>query len=439
MSCLRECRRLDYRRLRLSVGAVAWSVAISLTGGEAMVTRDETISRNGSTRATAYAMSCKVITAGNTTFVAWLDHVADIQVRSLNRETGVWSETVLVGKGVDNHSGPAITMDSRGHLHIVYGPHHGPFNFQTTQRPHDVSAWSPVEEVGVFATYPSLVCGPDDTLHLTYRGGDMPRRLMYQRRPKGGNWSDPVEVVDSKAPSGYTQYGNALAVDAANTLHLVFHIYDRHPAGGKAAGYLTSTDAGRTWQTAEGVRVALPATPGTPCFFAQSPELDMRTSNVALSPQGRPFVFTSHLKQRPPGATLWSHDGTAWRRRDLLPEISKAFPERAVAMHGTLTFDTSGRLYLAIVTGSPSGGGWGSPSWEAALLVSDDQGQTFETCALADANPQVPAWLLNVERPYSHRPIDTPMLLYTRGGPGKGCTGGDCTTVHAVTLRDPEE
>lgn len=404
-----------------------------------MVKRDDIISRNGSTRATAYAMSCKVITVEGKTFVTWLDRVADIQIRALDQKTGGWSETILIGKGVDNHSGPAITMDSQGRLHVVYGPHHGPFKYRTTQRPHDISAWTPVEEVGVYATYPSLVCGPDDTLHLTYRGGKMPRRLMYQRRSRDGDWSEPVEVVDSKAPAGYTQYGNALAVDATNTLHLVFHIYDLHPAGGKAAGYLRSPDGGRTWQTAEGVAVTLPATPKTPCFFAQSPELNMRTSNVALSPQGRPFVFTSQLKQRPPGATLWHHDGGAWQRRDLLPDLAKTFPERAVAMHGTLTFDKTGRLYLAVVTGPPSGGGWGSASWEAVLMTSNDQGQTFETQALSEVNEKSPAWLLSIERPYSHRMIDTPILLYTRGGPGKGCTEGDTTTVHAVTLRGPEE
>ncbi|MCK5801320.1 MAG: BNR-4 repeat-containing protein [Lentisphaeria bacterium] len=401
------------------------------------VQRDDVISTRGSTRATGYAMSCKMITEKDKTFVAWLDFLADIKMRVLDRTTGMWSDPVLVGKGVDNHSGPAMTMDSKGHICIVYGPHHGPFKFRKTLLPWDISKWGPEEKVGVFGTYPSLIRGPDDTLHLTYRGGAMPRRIMYQRKPTGKPWSEPLELVDSKAPSGYTQYGNALAIDADNCLHLVFHIYDTHPKGGKAAGYLRSPDAGRTWETVDGAKVTLPATPDTPCFFAQGKNLDMRTSNVALSKDGHPFVLTSQLKQKPTGATLWSHDGKEWQRRELLPIISKHLPGRSVGMHGTLTFDRNGRLFVTLVTAKAPGGGWGHPSWEVALLTSDDEGKTFAVQELSARNPKRAAWLSSIERPYCDKLVSMPLgVLYMRGSAGKGCTEGETSEVHALFLEE---
>ncbi|NCQ31191.1 MAG: hypothetical protein GW802_27920, partial [Armatimonadetes bacterium] len=41
------------------------------------------LSTNGSTRATGYEMSTKIITANGKVFVAWLDRVSDTQVRTL--------------------------------------------------------------------------------------------------------------------------------------------------------------------------------------------------------------------------------------------------------------------------------------------------------------------------------------------------------------------
>lgn len=424
---------------------VALSVAVgtAVTGhgadkGETPAMKRSVLSENGSTRATAYEMSCKVIRSDGTLHVGWLDKVAEIQVRSLDLASGRWADTVHVGTGVDNHSGPAMTMDSQGFLYLIFGPHHGPFQMRRSVRPNRSDAWGPVENVGVNATYPSLVCGPDDTLHLTYRGGAMPRRLLYQRRPAGQPWSAPVELVDAKAPAGYTQYGNALGVGPDGTLHLAFHIYDNHPAGGKAAGYLRSRDGGLTWQTAEGAAVVLPATPDSPCIFARGASLDMRVSNVAVSPDGMPYIGVSRLDLKPCGSELWHHDGNRWVVRDLLPDLQRAFPDRAVGMHGALAFDASGRLYVAWVTGKAPGGGWGHPSWEVALLVSADLGQTFRVMPVSDPDPQNPNWLPSLERPYCEKPIPgPPALIYTQGGPGQGCTEGDGTRVHAVLLDWP--
>ena len=395
----------------------------------------KTLSTDGSTRGTAYAMSNKIITAAGLVFVAWLDHVADVRIRTYDLATERWGETLLLGRGIDNHSGPALTMDAEGYLYAIFGPHgRGPFQLRRSLLPFDASAWTPVEEVGANATYPSLVCDPDGTLHLTYRGHPSPARLMYQRRPRGGEWSEPQALVSADVPDGYTQFGNPLAVSADGTLHLGFHVYDVHPKAGKAAGYLRSRDHGVSWETAAGEPVTLPAAPSTPCFIEQGESMDVRVSNVAVDPEGRPHLVVVHKETELTSATLWCLDEGEWRSTALLPFVHAVAPGRGLEQTGTVSFDARGRLHIALVTQDPPGG-WGHPSGEVILLTSDDRGATFDALPISPADPTLPAWLPSLERPFGAQPLaGVPALLYTRGGPGEGLTGGDATEIVFVRL-----
>ncbi len=87
----------------------------------------------------------------------------------MERDSGEWSPAVTVGEAHDNHGGPALTVDSRGFLHIIYFPHHHPFRHRRSVRPNDASEWQEEERVGTKCTYPTLMCGKDDTLYLTCR------------------------------------------------------------------------------------------------------------------------------------------------------------------------------------------------------------------------------------------------------------------------------
>ena len=46
------------------------------------------LSGNGSTRATAYGMSNKIVRRGGTIFAAWLDYPSDIRLRAYNLASG---------------------------------------------------------------------------------------------------------------------------------------------------------------------------------------------------------------------------------------------------------------------------------------------------------------------------------------------------------------
>ena len=76
---------------------------------------------------------------------------------------------MTVGEAYDNHGGPALSVDSEGYLHIVYHPHHHPMRYRRSNRPHDSSEWEDEVLFGDRLTYPTLMCGPDNTLILTAR------------------------------------------------------------------------------------------------------------------------------------------------------------------------------------------------------------------------------------------------------------------------------
>ena len=396
--------------------------------GRVRVAATHTLSTRASNRATAYPqVSNKIVRAHGRIVVSWLDGPSVVQVATYDGASGEWTAPLPLGEGQDNHAGAALTMDGEGFLYAAFGPHHGPFQFRRTLRPFDATAWAPTEWFGADCTHPSLVCAADDTLHLVHRVGRSRWRLHYRRRPRGGAWSEPLELVDP-CFGGYTHFWPSLAAGADGSLHLSFAVSTGSPFAGRLVGYLRSTDGGRTWTDAAGDLVRLPLTPagtGVLGVLETGDALQMTPSNLALDSRGRPWLAVYHRERRPQDVTLWHHDGSAWRPRLISDEVRRAFPGYEHAAVATITFDAGGRLYLAAVLqreGEDHGAekdGWGEPGDRVVLLTSDDGGGTFDVIAVSGVDPARPNWLATIERPYGSRPLDGPPgLVYTHGGSG---------------------
>lgn len=417
------------QRIGLLIAAVLLPLTAALAQGEmpVQIERAVSLSQNGSTRATLYAMSNKIVTIGAKTHVAWLDHLADTKVVTYDHETGDVSEPVLVGSGVDNHAGPAMCADSEGYLYIVFGPHHGPLQFARSAQPNDTSEWEALPEFGYKATYPSLVCDAEDTLHIAYRGGDVPCRVMYQRRPADGDWTEPRELVSAAVETGYTQFGNALTVAPDGSLHLAYHIYDVHPEAGKASGHMLSRDGGDTWMLMDGTPLELPVTRDQPELLVErSDDLDLRASNVVCDEQSRPYFMSNHYRPEN-DILLWSWRDGGWQSRSLRPVVEPICDFTPSFVQGITCSYAAGRLYLAIVLGtSPS---WSNPTNEVYLLTSDDHGETFAAQQISESDPDLPNWGPSLERPVGHNAFDVPMLIWTHGERGSGVADETTTEV----------
>lgn len=264
--------RLSRREVLSRMGAIAglaWSWNLQRLAAAGNPAASSLLSRQGCGRATGYSESNKIVTWRCRTHVAWLDSPPEgfrVRVRSYDRGTGEWSPTVTVGHAYDNHGGPALTVDSDGYLHIVYYPHHHAMCYRRSRRPGDSSEWEEEVRFGERLTYPTLVCGPDDTLFLSARRSypDRPWEVEQWERAPRRRWQPRRALLKSRHP-GYSHFQESLAWGPDHrTLHLFCRFHERSDSQAygrlQTVAYLVSPDAGRTWTHSDGTPVSLPAT-----------------------------------------------------------------------------------------------------------------------------------------------------------------------------------
>ena len=402
------------------------------------------LSTTGSSRGTAYTMSNKVITHAGKTHVAWLDRAHGTYVGTLNHDAGQWGDPVFVGDGKDNHAGAALAMDSGGHLHITYGPHNGPMSYAVSASPNSADAWvhQPVFG-GAKSTYPSLICDRQDTLHACYRGAlkeERPYSLIYQRKPKGGDWSDPIVLVNPEGPPAYTQYENALHLASDGTIYLSYHIVraerdDHSKVRGMGFGLMRSKDGGISWAAVSDEPLALPTTPASPCVIEFDESLDVRTGNVVCDAQGNPYFTLHRWEMSVPQTFLYRWRRRRWEAVPLLPEAEKLCGACAMADVAALSISDDDVLYAATVA-CRRGEAWGGPSTEIVLLTSRDLGETFNAYRASPEDPDTPNWNPSLERQTGHNKVGVPHLLYTHGHKGEGLSPNIDTEIRCVPLRE---
>ncbi len=372
------------------------------------------LSERGSTRSTRYATTNKIVTVAGKTHVAWLDSISQTMVATYDDASGAWTQPVKVGNGKDNHGGPALTCDSTGTLHIIFGPHGGPFQHCRSARPNDATKWVRLPEFADQATYPSVVCDEADTLHIIYRGGPNPRKLLYQRRPKAGRWSKPRILARAPIKSGYTHYHCALTIGPDHSLHSSYDIYFNSAA--KCAGHMMSRDRGRTWTLADGSPLDLPVSPKSDAFFKRT-STALKTGGIVCDSAARPWITVS-------GPEVWHHDGKTWRRfvpSELIrpqPKIGK------LAGYGPPGIDAKDRIYVpALLDG------------HVVLLYSDDKAKTFKLLRVFAPDETLPHTGLSIERPTGQHAVQIPWLMFATGLKGPDCYGkGIYHKVRAVRL-----
>lgn len=390
------------------------------------------LSATGCSRATGYAEANKIITWQGRTHVAWLDSVPEgfrVRVRSLDRANRTWSPTYTIGEAHDNHGGPALTIDSKGYLHVAYGPHGGePMRFRTSLKPNDASSWSEETRVGHNCTYPTMVCSADDSLLLTCR--ERTDKLwgvgVYSKPPNEG-WKSRGTLIRASTP-GYAHFQEALAWGPDHrTLHLSTRIYDGKPGRGHTIGYLRTHDFGRTWARADGTLVELPATAETVTNVVnardeKTPEL--RCGSIGVDTAGQVHLLYSRRQDDVLGAWLAVLDRSsgAWRHRPLLPYVEAHWPGRSLTMPGGITLGADGRvdivLTMANAESTDAGTVWGHPTCEICRLESNDQGRHFRARLASPVDPTMPHWLPNIERPTGHNRVGQPGIIYTAGTRG---------------------
>ena len=410
------------------------------------------ISEQGSERATSD--NGKIITCNGRTHVTWQDVSREgyfNRVRTLDHDTGEWSDPITLDAGVDNHARSVFAITPDGILHVILGGHGTEVQWRQSTMPNDATMWTDPQPIGV-GTYPVFLSGPDGTLYLALRGHGEHRHqrgLDIYRRPPGGKWSEPVRIVKLAEEYGQAYAGFHTQVDVApdGTLHAIIDFYEGENEVSRgvhqATCYSCSRDGGTCWERADGTPVRLPARPedldtlarNTHPRHEQLPPPEIRQCGMVVDSHGRPFaVYMNHGIE--PGHCVMVTTGTDGLLReipvnsyweDLHPNM------RAVECKTSIREDD---MVCVLVTLTPYNDEWldGKPTRAMRMrernderlvwLLAEDGGTTFRVQTLLEpgGSYNVPS----VEQPRGANKITAdrmPAVLYfdgSRAYPGGG-------------------
>ena len=234
-------------------------------------------------------------------------------VATYHHATGKLGPKVFLAHGPpvdDVHNVPAITMDSKGTLHVVTGAHGKNFFHLSSVKPNDASKWSKpakVLDAGYVdsttdkdgegrQTYISLVCDKQDRLHIAFRqwrrnaDKHFPDRLYAalstQTRLPGKAWG-PARPLVIPPVAGYSIYYHKLTVDRQGRLFLSYNHWtsDTTYQGDFPERYhhravIMSADGGKTWKLVQTKDLAAGLLP--------PPKPDAGAPDLAAADAGQP-------------------------------------------------------------------------------------------------------------------------------------------------------
>ena len=238
------------------------------------------LSSQGSSRATAYHDSDKIINTKDYLFVTFLEHSngsEKVIIKRLNKKSSIWDQEYSFNNVKDNHGGAALVIDSKGFIHIIYGSHNSPLSYSKSNEAYSVASWGELEILKGNFTYPSLAIDKMDNLYLVARKDVRKSNWSLELLRKNSttdswgsgktilvsnymNWRNKsFKEEDFSVSNGYVRFGKYLSISESNTLHLTFHYFEYVPKGVKTfsniknnsstylVGHIFSEDQGKTW------------------------------------------------------------------------------------------------------------------------------------------------------------------------------------------------
>jgi hypothetical protein len=296
----------------------------------------------------------------------------------------------------DTHYNPTLTVDAAGHLYVFCNSHgtgselttddptHGKSYVFRSVKPYTIDEFEKVYEGNFSYSQAWAVDGAAGGegggllwLHTRYDGNN--RRLFYSFSNAGREWAAPVPLARMAAGSYQISWaqGNKVAT-----------VLDYHPEGGGLNArtnlyYLQTTDFGRTWTTAAGIRVELPLTQTNNAALVHdylAEGLLVYLKDLTFDAEGRPvvlFLTSKSYKPGPAGGTRqWRT--SRWTGHDW--EIRDAFTSDHNYDHGSLYLEPGGAW--RVIAPTEPGPQPDSTGGQITEHVSADQGKTWSRTAI---------------------------------------------------------
>jgi hypothetical protein len=349
------------------------------------------LSSRGSDRATAYNFSNKVLRHRGRLLVSWLEAPDTAQGPSriwlgvCDTDSGQLQQTTTMGEGIDNHCGASLLTYANDRVHMFIGAHHGDFLHRWSDDPADQASWSVADPIGPTHSYPAVVMDARGTLHLlyleSYRGPGETWQLEYVRKPHEGAWSTPTVLAKCPVP-GYSHFMHSLSLGPTGSLHVTLQFH--YAASGSAkqnktkmAAHLRSDDGGDHW-TSEGQACELPVTIDNARTFAnciEDNDASIRIGTHVVDADDQPWVFCT-MPESPYGV-MWRRTTAGWQGIDLdaaLPQLNFAAQGRSTAT----SRDVDDNVHLLISTQARGAGeGWYHPANELHHITFTPDGHWY--------------------------------------------------------------
>ncbi len=305
--------------------------------------------------------------------VSYYDHATGMVPRPVR---------LLQKRTEDAHDNPTLSIDAAGFLY-VFSSAHGvsrPSYIHRSKKPHDISAWELLVTTNFSYTQPWYL--PQSKrflfLHTLYKNGE--RTLNWKTSPDARTWTAPqllahLEMGDYQVSQ---RHGDTDRVATA------FDLHPTHGRAGKGLNYRTNIyyaetrDAGATWTTADGRRLAPPLTEANnPALVRdyRAENLNVYLKDIAFTAEGHPVILYLTSKGYEPGpasgpfqwhTARWT--GRAWEYRTFTPSDHNYD-------HGSLYIEADG-TWRVIAPMGPGPQPYGTGG-EMELWTSADQGASW--------------------------------------------------------------
>jgi hypothetical protein len=146
-----------------------------------------------------FPVGFRLLTSGNTQYVAYYDKDNNMTVASRELGSSDWIRQVLPSRvGWDSHNYITLALDKAGQLHVSGNMHADPLVYFRTEEPGDVRtlrAFPMTGEEGDRVTYPRFLEDQKGRLIFTYRSGGSGRGDTYYNRydAESRTWSQLVD------------------------------------------------------------------------------------------------------------------------------------------------------------------------------------------------------------------------------------------------------
>lgn len=344
----------------------------------------------------------------NKTYIVYEGPSEDPYICSYDHVSGKWEGPVKVGTSLlpddDDHGTPAVVVDDRGYIHVVFGGHGGDPKYadpgdpeywgpnaygnavlgrqthMVSDDPEDITDWTDADDVPPYGTYSHWVKMDDGDIYLFYRHGGHKSDWVYQRSSDDGvTFGDPVPVLehvhingDDEVDSWYAWFGKGLGDTIVGTF--VYHkerflsaptIHDDFNC------YFMQMDASdHTWKNVSGSSLTIPipsvSYANSNCLVVDTATGVNRRGVVRVDSSGKPHVLMRKGGVSQLQYSRWT--GTAWT------SIVKISDESTGQNGDLLVYDSNNVDVLLTGTTHKTIAGFGG---DVVWWITDDGGASW--------------------------------------------------------------